>query len=335
MAKLTEEEKTGMSPDEIALLEAEGADEALQQEAGAADADGDGMDADDPKKDDATKAEASDDANKGDEDKGTAATGDNADGDAKAGEEGLTPEQLEAVSKFGEQPQAAQAKPTTYETANVEELTTKRTELRAQKREIETKWSAGELSDEDRATQLEQIDDQVLELTEKIAHAKALADINEQNAKDAAAKREADESAALQALIKSAKAAKTIDYAADADACAEYDVALAMVKVNSNWANRSAAEQVQEAHRRVLVGRNIATAPAPSPAQAPTPAAPRQVPQTLSGLPNAGSNTVGDDLMEQFGNLDADQQEEFLAKLPAHQVERLMRQADSQSFSKH
>ena len=71
---------------------------------------------------------------------------------------------------------------------------------------------------------------------------------------------------------------------------------------------------------------------APAPVAAPAaPAAParRDVPVTLSGLPNAGQATARDDMLEQAGRLQGEDLERWMAGQTPETVGRLMCLADN------
>jgi hypothetical protein len=152
--------------------------------------------------------------------------------------------------------------------------------------------------------------------------------INEQNAR---AQAEATaELAAMKAVAVAAREAKTVDYG-DPKAAKQFDAMYAVIKGDPDNAGKTPTEMVQAAHDAVLALRGIAKAPA-KPAETPRPRAPREVPTTLAGLPNAGQPIVQDELVAQFNALGGDtrKQERFMAGLTPNQVDKLVRWADSQ-----
>lgn len=311
--KLTDEDKIGMTADEIQALESGELDaaDARQNEdlnaAGSAQAS-------------ASSAQETDDA-------GTTP----AEHQAEAGEggEGAAADDLslEALASVAAEGKAAAA----YDLPNSDDLAAKRKEFREKKRDIEQRWSTGELTDEERATQLEAVEDSYEALIAEAARAATLRDINEQNAKREREAAEAAMQAATVAIIKQAAQDKTIDYVKDTAAQTQFDVFLNAIDADPANAGKSASERVAQAHKAVLALRGIAAPAAASPAQAPTQPKRRDVPVTLAGLPNAAPANTGDDVMDQFARLSGEDAELFLARQPASVVERLMRQADARA----
>lgn len=137
---------------------------------------------------------------------------------------------------------------------------------------------------------------------------------------------------ALNAIASAAKKAGTIDYAVDAKAQQQFDMALEIEGADPANANVPFDQLLAKAHDAVLGMRGLRpTAAAPAvPAAAAAPAAPGKpkpvIPQTLGHLPAAGAPPVGDDLMSQFTNLgDPDEAEEMLARMPPTQRSNLLR----------
>lgn len=323
--KLSAEDKIGLSPDEIAALESSEADELLAKHGGSEEGGADtGTTA---------EAGATDDAGTNDDAAGTEAAAEEgaAEGsEAGADAEALSADQLAEVVDEGAKPAPA-PKP-----FKVEELdyAAERKKLADAKAEVERKWGAGEegCTDEWRLAELERIDAERDELL--IRHTRATT-LREQNEQAEAQRREVYESvisAEVGKLLEaSKKAGAAVPYASDKKAQAQFDNYLKAVETDPDAADLSPAQRVAEAHRLVMARRGIAAAPAPAPAPAAAPATParREVPVTLSGLPNAGRENQDQDLLAELSTLSGEDYEMRLASLPAGTVEKLLRRADN------
>jgi hypothetical protein len=204
--------------------------------------------------------------------------------------------------------------------------------LRAEKRDLAKQWSDGTLSDEDYHAKVDSVDDKMATLLTEQTRADTLREVNEQNTRRAAEAAEAAELQALQTLAKASKAAGQIDYGADAAAASQFDMLFSATKADPANAKLTPAALADKAHKAVLALRGISTAapaPAPAPKPAAAPAAPRNVPPSIGGLPNAAASVVQDDMLAQFNKLSGTDAEEFQARLPANQVERLLRTTDN------
>lgn len=292
MAKLSEDDKRHLTPAEVASLEGEGADAALAEFAGANDA-----------------AEA-----------GNSAPGAELSDDEPA-DEPAQPDASVATEQAAEPPTLPQY------TVDATDFAAQRAALRAERRAVEAKWASGELSDDDRATALDELQDKSDALLIEQTRASTLAEANAQAEQRAAESRANAETAAMRAVAEAAKASGQIDYASDIKAQKQFDVMFTAVKADPDNADKTATQLVQEAHKAVLALRGIV----PTPARAASTAA-RDAPQTLRGLPNAAQGVVQDELIAQFTALSKDsrQQEKFMAGLTQQQMNKLVRWADSQ-----
>jgi hypothetical protein len=290
--KLSDQDKIGMTAAEIASLEASDADELLNQG---------------PGEDSTTSKQGTDETDETDETASAASADETDETSAPA------PVDEAAAQKY---------------VVEATDFAAKRTELKVARRDIEAKWSAGDLSDEEREAQLDALDEQRDALLIAQTRAATLKEANDQAERARVEATIKAENAAMKALADAEAARKGIDYKTDAKAQAEFDMMFGAVKANPDNAGLTAAQLVAEAHKAVCALRGIATAPA---AKTPKPAAAaRDVPVTLAGLPAAASNVVQDDLIAQFSQLSGDAAERFMASLPANQVDKLMRWADSQ-----
>lgn len=315
--KLSDADKIGMSPEEIAALESADA-EALLAQHGGTESPTDGSDA--------TTGDGG-----GEEGEGEGEGEGNGDGtpNAEGGQAALSAEQLASVVDDEPAPPAPAPAPLKVEAIDYE---AERKKLSDERREVERKWAAGEegCTDEWRATELERIESAKDDLL--VRHTRAVT-LREQNEQAQQREKQAYEDAINTEVRKLLAASKTqgaaVPYATDSKAQAQFDHYLRAVEGDPDAASMTAAERVAEAHRLVLARRGIAAAaPAPSPAPSPAPGR-REVPVTLSGLPNAGRETHSADILAELNTLSGEEYEKKLASLPAAQVERLMRQADN------
>jgi hypothetical protein len=141
---------------------------------------------------------------------------------------------------------------------------------------------------------------------------------------------------AIAKIVKQAKKAGEIDYSEDEKARRQYDTLLNGLLEDPDNAEADFEDVAAQAHRALLALRGVqpkaqqTQAPAPAPAPAPAAAqrpAPPPGPKTLANLPAAAAAQVGDDLFNQFAQLEGEDAELFLAKQPPAVVEKLLRQA--------
>ena len=232
------------------------------------------------------------------------------------------PEQVEATQEQQE-PQA----PAPYQVGDIAAMETQRKALRDQEAEVGDKiqavrdqWNQGDLSDDEKDAQIQALRsqastlrDQQDELLQEVSAQRALASANAQ-------REAADQTKVLVQIAKGA--AGVIDYANPAVAN-QFDAQLSALAADAEWAGKTFAERAAKAHELVCVLNGKAPAPvAAAPAAATTnaapaaPAAKRDVPPTLGGIPAAGATPVGTDFISQFEGLDPDAAEAMLASLP-------------------
>lgn len=300
--KLSESDKIGLSADEITMLEADNADALLAMS---------GTDA-------APSLES------------VPVTDEPAEGEGEGDEADLSADQLAAVLDDSAPAPAPAPKPYDVPTTDFDAV---RKQLRADRRAVEEKWAGGELTDEQRIEQLDDLDNKIDTLLIESTRAATLREANEQQARNAEAERMAAENAAMQSLATSeaknlAAGKPGIDYAKDTVAQQQFDMMFAALSKAPENANDTPASLVAKANNavRALRGLPVGAATAPTPTPAPTK---REVPTTLSGLPNAGNAGLKDDVMEQVGRLQGEDLERWLASQTPATVERLMRNADN------
>lgn len=200
-------------------------------------------------------------------------------------------------------------------------------ELNAQKATALQKMMDGEITADEYAKTDSLVTRGLLDLNRQATLAIANHQMQEQQTK-----------AAVQRIASESKAANQIDYYAEPEMVERFDRSMALVSQDPKFANVTAYERAQEAHRMVLAmaGKLVSqvqqhtqppAAPAPAaakPAEAP-PKEPRKVPPSLGGLPNASQSNVGNDPAEIFASLTGQAAEDYFSRLPAHVQEQLMR----------
>lgn len=247
--------------------------------------------------------------------------------DATDGNEGSTTDAAPAQTEAAAEPApAAQPKPQAFDVPDVAALDAQRKTLRTEKRDLTAKWSAGEVTDEEYADQIDALDDKLATLIASQTEAATLQRINTQNEARAKAEAEAAENQAMFTTAQASKAAGLIDYGTNKVAAAQFDSLFAAATIDPANAKLSAQQVVDKAHKAVLALNGLAEAPKPR-AEAAAPA-PRNVPPSIGGLPNASQTVVQDELFEQFRNLEGDDAERFMSSLSEKQIERLMRMSD-------
>jgi hypothetical protein len=197
--------------------------------------------------------------------------------------------------------------------------------IRDEKAGLRTKWSSGDLSDDEFAAQEAALDDRLEALQTEHATAQALATANQQI--QAQLQRQT-----LMTIANDAKKAG-IDYA-DPGLAAMYDAKMKQVSAEAEFTGKDFADIAQEAHTRVmaLFGKTPgAAAPAPAAGPSAAPAAPAPapkpvIPQTLSNLPSAAQTNIGQDIAAQLASIDdPDVREAKLASMPVAQRQALLR----------
>lgn len=312
--KLTPEERDMLSPEEIAVLEGSDADAHLATM-------GDTVLPGETTP--AAAAEAAEVESDSTQDADETA-------DATDGNEGSTTDAApEKTAAAAEPAPAAQPKPQAFDVPDTAALTDQRKALRDEKRDLTKKWSAGEVTDEEYADQVDALDDKLSTLVAAQTEAATLHRINAQNEARAKAEAEAAENQAMFATAQASKSAGLIDYGTNKVAAAQFDSLFAAAKIDPANAKLSAQQVVEKAHKAVLALNGLAEAPKPkAEAAAPVAPAPRNVPPSIGGLPNASQTVVQDELLAQFNQLEGDDAERFMASLNDKQVERLMRMSD-------
>jgi 2-oxoglutarate dehydrogenase E2 component (dihydrolipoamide succinyltransferase) len=222
---------------------------------------------------------------------------------------------------------------------SVKGLKEQKNAIRAEQFDVDAKWLAGELTDEERRqkvgdinARVDGIDEQLQELVRQQTRAETLAE----------ATRQQTEREQLTLLNKIAQLGKEagLDYA-QPEVGEQFDMALQMLLKKGD---KTYAQAAQQAHRTVLALHGLlapaAAAPTAAPAPAPAAQAPAAAPvsppdrtppasvQTLADAPRAGQQPVAQDFMSQFSTIDdPDAAEEMLSRMPLAQREAIDRSA--------
>lgn len=229
-----------------------------------------------------------------------------------------------ALAEMTPEPAALPATPKAFEVPG-DDFDAKRKELQTQRKDIIKQWGNGELSDEQYAAKLDELDGQIYTVIQQQAKQQTLAEINEQNKREAQSRQQNAENAAMVAVAKASKDAGQIDYSTDQAACGQFDALHAAAKLDPSNAGLSASQLAQKAHDALLVLRGITkskaeptdrTPPARQPAASP--------PITLRGLPNASTSNAGGTVADALGRLTGDAYELAYAKLTAEQKAALL-----------
>lgn len=180
-------------------------------------------------------------------------------------------------------------------------------------------WSEGELSDEDYAAKVAELDDRRDALVSQQTRVETLAEAN----------RQMQAQQAQQTLhgIKTEAAKVGVDYA-DEGMAAMFDAKLNGVLRDEAFKGKSFAESAAEAHARVLkaIGKTAAPAAAPAAPAAPPKAEKPPIPPTLGMMPNAAPQANAQDLGDELASItDPDEAEARWAAMPARVREQQLR----------
>lgn len=313
--ELSAEDKADLTPEELAALQGEGAADIL---AGNPASEAQGAN-DTGEAGEAAGAEASSEAG----------TDGQAEGDDKPDGEGnpAEPASAEALAEIADDDQREAPFVPKFQGEMPKDYADQRKALLAKKGEAMKRLMDGEIDAEEFAA----VDAEVAEGLENLTAARVRAETLQAANEQAQASLQAR---AIANIVKQAKKAGEIDYANDEKARRQFDTLLNGLLEDPDNAEADFEDVAAQAHRALLALRGVqpkqAAAPAQAPAQAPAAAqrpAPPPGPKTLGGLPSASAAPVGDDLFNQFANLEGEEAELFLAKQPPAVVERLLRQA--------
>lgn len=227
----------------------------------------------------------------------------------------LDEEALNAVLAGDELAVAAPA----YQAAIPEDYKAQRTDLLKAKAKAMKKLMDGEIGAEEFAAEESRISDALEDLTAQRIRAETLIEANQQT-------QAAHQQRAIQRLIQQSKT--QVDYAADAKAQRQFDMALQSISADPDNSGRDFAELLQEAHRVVLALRGIPVTKGEAVASALTKAADRQPegkpPVTLRNIPAASTPNANGDMLDQLSRLSGPAYEEAFARLSPAQKRALL-----------
>lgn len=292
---LDEHDKAGLSPEEIAAIEADLGDE-----------------------DSPADERAGQDEHSAQAEQQTAAAPAAADAD----QEGAA-----AADATAAQPPAAQAdddigaKPTvTVVTPDVSEYDSKIAALRTEKKEAFQKLLDGDMKPEEYSAIEARVDDQTDALKQQRADHHA-------EVRRAQASAQAEWQWECKRFMRDALKAEGIDYATDKKLGKELDGQLKMLSQDPDNAERNAEWFLSEAHRRVKAINGIA-AVAKTPAPAPAPARPTpdlsKVAPTLARVPVAANPALNGDEFGHMRNLEGNDYERAIARMTPEQLDRFL-----------
>lgn len=195
-------------------------------------------------------------------------------------------------------------------------------DIRTQRADLTKKWRNGEIDDDEYDSKIGELEDSKDALIEQRAAARTAATITAQTAQQAF---ERDKSNFLRTMERYEGVAYT-KHPILANTF-EQELRAAAQRAIAEKRDPSATELFEEAHAKtieqlaslgVTVGKKGKAEPKAEPKAEKAEKEPRQVPRTLGGLPTAApSGGIGDDLVAQVAELDGEELELFIAKLPA------------------
>ncbi len=203
--------------------------------------------------------------------------------------------------------------PTTFQTSIPADYKAQRAALVGEKAALMQKLMEGELDAEAFSAEESRLSDALEDLTAQRIRAETLQEANVQT-------QAAFQQREIQKLIANTKT--EVDYAADAKAQRQFDMALQAVGQDPDNAGKEFTELLSQAHTVVLALRGVMRK-APDKAERPDRPVP-QAPQTLAGLPTAassGAKTVERTLAE----LSGDELEHAFDVLPKGELQRLLK----------
>ena len=247
----------------------------------------------------------------------------------------LTAEELAAIAEEADEAPAATER--TQFRVDSKDYAAERKALNDKIDAIELKWGEGTMTDAERVKELRTLNDQKDTLLIAQTEARTLDNVNRQTIEQRAMN-------ASVAVLAELKVAQADIYSADADAAAEFDAFHTVLLRNPRNATVAPLELARRADRMVRESRGFpalaaATVPVPAvpaaaPAAAPAPpAGPRDVPVTLSGLPNAAVSEADSAVLDVMAKLEGEDLEDYMARLPRNEVDRIMRIADQTAMT--
>lgn len=195
-----------------------------------------------------------------------------------------------------------------YDRPEARDFDTERKALRGSKAEMQKQWNDGELSDEQYAAKIGEVDDQLDALLTAKVKADTIDDLNRQAVIQT-------QTQVLQSVRDASKKANELDYT-DAKVATAYDRMLGAVMADPENGGKSFGELAQLAHEGLCAVRGVKRAAPASDVPRPRRETPA-VPTTLRGLPNAAASNTGGSRLEAVGRLTGPAYQEAFNKLSA------------------
>lgn len=207
------------------------------------------------------------------------------------------------------------AQPTAYKADLPNDYKTQRAELVKEKAGLMKKLMDGEIDADEFAESEARISDTLEDLTAQRIRAETLQEANAQSQANYQQRE-------IQRLIAKTKA--EIDYAADAKAAKQFDVALGAITSDPDNSTRDYADLLGDAHKVVLALRGITTK-----GQVVEQAIKSRIPEgkppvTLRGIPTASTPNANGNMLDQMGRLTGQAYQDAFSKLSPNQRKALL-----------
>jgi hypothetical protein len=214
--------------------------------------------------------------------------------------------------------QVEQVPPTVYQAVVPADYKAQRTELLKEKAGLMKKLMDGEIDPEEFATNEARISDSLDDLTAQRIRAETLQEANVQSQAQYQRKE-------IQKLIVKSKA--EVDYATDAKAQKQFDMALQAVASDADNASLDYSEILAQAHKVVLALRGIATKGQVVEEAIKSRIPDVKVPVTLRSIPTAATPNANGNMLDQIGRLTGQAYQDAFAKLSPMQRRALLDEA--------
>jgi hypothetical protein len=224
-----------------------------------------------------------------------------------------TDEPAETPEEVADEPVSEQ--PAAYKTDMPADYKAQRLALVTEKAGLMKKLMDGEMDADEFAAEESRISDALEDLTATRIRAETLQEANVQT-------QATYQQREIQKLIRTTKA--EVDYATDAKAQRQFDMALNAVGQDPDNAGKDYAEMLTEAHKVVLALRGVTSKGALVEQAIKSRIPEGKPPVTLRNLPNASTPNSNGDMLDQLGRLKGVAYEEAYAKLSPGQKRSLL-----------
>ena len=219
----------------------------------------------------------------------------------------------ETTDEVDDEPVSEQ--PEAYKTDMPADYKEQRTELVKEKAVLMKKLMDGEMDADEFAAEESRISDALEDLTATRIRAETLQEANIQT-------QATYQQREIQKLIRATKI--EVDYAGDAKAQRQFDMALNAVGQDPDNAGKDYADLIGEAHKVVLALRGVTSKGALVEQAIKSRIPEGKPPVTLRNLPNASTPNANGDMLDQLGRLKGAAYEEAYAKLSPSQKRTLL-----------